>query len=151
MVLYFEDMEVGSKFVTDSRTVSDGDIMSFARLTGDHHPLHTDEAYAKKYFGTRIAHGLLTLSLSSGLKVQKALFRGSLIAFLGMESVRFLAPVRIGDTITVETEVTDKRETSKPDRGVLATKSVTKNQRGEVVLEEISKLLVARKSARKGP
>lgn len=144
MGLRFEEVEVGTKFTTPSRTVTDADIMAFARLTGDNHPLHTDEAYAKRFFPGRIAHGLLTLSLSSGLKVNQAVFRDSLIAFLGMESVRFLKPVLIGDSIHVETEVIEKRETSKPDRGVITTKSLTRNQRGEVVLEEISKLLVAR-------
>lgn len=149
MSLYFEEVEVGTKFTTDSRTVTDEDIMTFARLTGDHHPLHTDEAYAKRFFPGRIAHGLLNLSLSSGLKVNQAKFRDSLVAFLGMESVRFLKPVLIGDAIHVETEVVEKRETSKPDRGVITTRSLTKNQRGEVVLEEISKLLVQRRPAEK--
>ncbi len=151
MNLHFEDVEVGSKFTTDSRTVTDADIMAFARLTGDFHPLHTDETYARKYFGGRIAHGLLNLSLSPGLKVKQVMFRDSLVAFLGMESVRFLKPVLIGDTLRVETEVIDKRETSKPGRGVITTRSLTKNQRGEVVLEEVSKLLVAKKPGGKKP
>lgn len=143
--LYFEEVEVGRKFSTKSRTVSEEDIMTYARLSGDFHPLHTDEEYARKHFGGRIAHGLLTLALSSGLRVQMGLFRDTLVAFLGMESVRFLAPVLIGDVLTVETEITEKRETSKPDRGVLAAKSVTRNQRGEAVLEEVSKVLVKRR------
>ncbi|MEM3087041.1 MAG: MaoC/PaaZ C-terminal domain-containing protein [Halobacteria archaeon] len=151
MGLYFEEVEVGTKFATPARTVTDSDVMTFARLTGDNHPLHTDEAYAKRFFPGRIAHGLLNLSLSSGLKVNQATFRDSLIAFLGMESVRFLKPVLIGDSLHVETEVVEKRETSKPDRGVITTKSLTRNQRGEVVLEEVSKLLVARKPAGKKP
>ncbi|MBI4362824.1 MAG: MaoC family dehydratase N-terminal domain-containing protein [Euryarchaeota archaeon] len=143
MALYFEDLKVGDKFTTARRTVTEADITAFAGLSGDFHPLHTDEEYAKKGpFKGRIAHGMLTLSIASGLKVRQGLFTDTLIAFLGMEGLRFTAPVRIGDTIHVETEVLEKRRTSDGKRGVAKTRSLIKNQKGETVAEETTAFMV---------
>lgn len=92
--MYFEDYEIGSKFVTSARTVTETDIVNFAGLSGDWFPLHTDEEYARKtVFKGRVAHGMLTLSIASGLLVRSGLvFPESLIAFYGMDKVRFTAP-----------------------------------------------------------
>lgn len=143
---YFEDVETGEKWSSPSRTVTEADITNFAGISGDFHPLHTDEEYAKKtVFKGRIAHGLLTLAIASGLKTRVEIFGETFMAFLGIEKLRFTAPVRIGDTIHVETEITDKRETSKEDRGVVTLKSVGKNQRGEQVYEEFVNIMIKRK------
>ncbi|MBI3965779.1 MAG: MaoC family dehydratase N-terminal domain-containing protein [Chloroflexi bacterium] len=133
-MLYFDDLEVGQRFVSPGRTVTEADVISFAGLSGDYHRLHTDDEYAKRsMFGSRIAHGMLTLTLSSGL-----LFRVGLLdtgaAFLGC-SPRFTAPVRFGDTLTLHVEVSAKRETRHTDRGVVTYQLATLNQRGETVLE----------------
>ena len=129
--------------------MTEADIVNFAGISGDFHPLHTDEEYAKKtVFKGRIAHGLLTLAIASGLKTRTGIFGETFMAFLGIEKLRFTVPVKIGDTIHVETEITDKRETSKVDGGVVTLKSIGKNQRGEQIYEEFVNIMVRRKPKR---
>jgi acyl dehydratase len=137
-VLYFEDIEVGAVYRTSARTITESDIVSFAGLSGDYHPLHVDELYARESpFGARIAHGLLVLSISSGLSCGLEMARRLQPSLLGMMEVsaRFLGPVRIGDTICVEHEVRQKRLTSAGDRGIFVDARQTLNQRGEPVIE----------------
>jgi 3-hydroxybutyryl-CoA dehydratase len=137
---YFEDFEVGETVVTRARTITETDIVSFAALTGDWYPLHSDAEYAKKGpFGERIAHGLLVLSVANGLL---PLYDMAIVAFYGMDKVRFTAPTKIGDTIHVELEVIDKR--GKEDLGgVVTLKESVKNQRGEAVALSMLKALIA--------
>ncbi len=131
---YFEDYTVGEKFVSPGRTLTESDITAFAGLTGDWHELHTNKQYAEKtIFGERIAHGMLVFSLGSalGLRLGKyVLTPRSFIALYGFESVRFVKPVKIGDTLHLETEV--KEMVEKDDkRGLFTTENVIKNHRGE--------------------
>jgi len=131
---YFDDLAVGDGFVSRARTVTEADIVVFSGLSGDYHPLHTDEVYANGGpFGGRIAQGCLTLSLATGLEFSLMGSEESrIIAFYGMDRVRFVKPVFIGDTIHLEGEVTaldDKDET----RGVVTFHQEVKNQRGETV------------------
>ncbi len=139
---YFEDFEVGETVVTRGRTITETDIVGFAALTGDWYPLHSDAEYAKKGpFGERIAHGLLVLSVANGLL---PLYDMAIVAFYGMDKVRFTAPTKIGDTIHVELEVIDKR--GKEDLGgVVTLKESVKNQRGEAVALSMLKALIASK------
>lgn len=139
---YFEDFEVGETVVTRGRTITETDIVGFAALTGDWYPLHSDAEYAKKGpFGERIAHGLLVLSVANGLL---PLYDMAIVAFYGMDKVRFTAPTKIGDTIHVELEVIDKR--GKEDLGgVVTLKESVKNQRGEAVALSMLKALIAGK------
>lgn len=131
----WEDFELGGKLVTESVTVTETHIVTFAGLTGDYYPLHMSEEYARKEgFGSRIAHGPLTFSLAVGLVGQSGVFADSIIAFLGVDEMRLLRPVRPGDTILVEVQVTDKRTTSKADRGVVKMQYAVQNQRSEPVL-----------------
>jgi acyl dehydratase len=128
--LYFEDVEVGLRFETLSRTVTEADLVAFAGVSGDFNPLHTDAVYAAgTIYGERIAHGALVLSLATGLRQRTGLFDGTLMGLLEIRSWRFLAPVLVGDTIRVVNEVTELRPTSKPDRGVMV-------QRVEVVKQD---------------
>lgn len=139
---YFEDFEVGETVVTRARTITETDIVSFAALTSDWYPLHTDAEYAKKGpFGERIAHGLLVLSVANGLL---PLYDMAIVAFYGMDKVRFTAPTKIGDTIHVELEVVDKQ--GKSDLGgVITLKQSVKNQKGEPVALSTLKALIAAK------
>ena len=115
--LHFEDVEVGFRFVTPARTVTEADLVAFAGVSGDFNPLHTDSAFAAtSIYGERIAHGALVVSLATGLRQRVGLFDGTLLGLLEIRSWRFDAPVRIGDTIRVACEVTELHETSKPDR-----------------------------------
>jgi acyl dehydratase len=132
--LYFEDVEVGFRFETPSRTVTEADLVAFSGVSGDFNPLHTDAVFAAgSIYGERIAHGALVLSLSTGLRQRVGLFDGTLMGLLEIRRWRFLAPVRIGDTIRVVAEVEELRPTSKPDRGVMVQRVEVVNQVDDVV------------------
>ena len=132
--LHFEDGEVGFRFETPSRTVTEADLVAFSGISGDFNPLHTDERFAAgSIYGERIAHGALVLSLTTGLRQRVGLFDGTLMGLLEIRSWRFSAPVRIGDTIRVACEITELRETSKPDRGLMVQRIDVLNQDDTVV------------------
>jgi 3-hydroxybutyryl-CoA dehydratase len=144
-----DDYAVGDKFISPARTITEADIISFAGLTGDWHPLHTDVEYAAKTpFKERIAHGMLTLSVGMVLPFRLGPYSSflprSFIAFYGMESVRFTGPTKIGDTIHCEVEVTEITDKG-PDRGVLTTQNSIKNQRGELLVTYVIKVLCGKK------
>jgi acyl dehydratase len=146
--LYFEDYKVGEIFVSQGRTITETDIVLFAAFTGDWHPMHTDAEFAAKTsFKERIAHGMLGLTVGSALIFRlghHVILPRSFIAFSGMESVRFTAPIKIGDTIHCEAKV--KSLTEKNDmRGIIEYENVIKNQRGEDAIVFVSKLLAGRK------
>lgn len=144
---YFEEFSVGDTFTSPARTVTEADVVTFAGLSGDYNPLHTDEEFAKTTpFGRRIAHGVLGLSITTGLMARLGLFDGTAVAFLGLDW-RFTKPIFIGDTIHFEMEVLEKRETRHPDRGVLVRGVKLLNQRGEVVQEGTMTIMVRRKPA----
>lgn len=133
--LFFEDIFVGDQFVTPARTVTETDISMAVSLSGHYQPIFVDEEFAKKSpYGGRIAPGEMTLGIEAGLVARM----GTLENSLGLLDIRlkFLNPVRAGDTLHVELEVLDKKETSKPDRGVITFRDVVKNQRGEIVMED---------------
>jgi acyl dehydratase len=134
VALYFEDVEVGFRFETPRRTVTEAHLVVFEGVSGDLNPLHSDAVFAEQsIYGERIAPGALVLSMATGLRQRTGLFDGTLMGFLEIRGWRFLAPVRIGDTIRVVTEITELRETSKPDRGVMAQRVEVLNQDDAVV------------------
>jgi len=143
---FFEEFTPGETFFSPARTVEACDVSLFAGLTGDFNPLHMDEETAKKlHFGGRVAHGLLTLGISAGHVNQMGLFAGTSLALLGIDKVRFTAPVRFGDTIHTELLVRERRDSSKPDRGVVTFDTVIRNQRGEAVLSYEQAVLLRRR------
>lgn len=143
--LHFEEFEVGHEWTTQGRTVTEADVVAFAALSGDTNPLHVDAQFARTTpFGERIAHGVLGLSIVTGLISKLGIIEGTTIAFLGLEW-SFRAPILFGDTITVRSRVSDKRETSKPDRGIVSFSVELVNQRGEVVQEGKQTLLMRRR------
>ena len=146
--LLFEDAELGLTFTSPARTITEADLTSFSGLSGDYNALHTDAEYMKStQFGERIAHGALILSIVTGLRARTGRFDDTIIAFAEIRSWRFKAPVFIGDTIHTNNEVVEKRETSKPDRGIVVQRVAVINQRGETVQEGEMVTLVKRRAA----
>ena len=146
MSLYFEDFTVGHKTISRSRTITEADIVNFAGLSGDFIELHMSEEWCRSGpFGKRIAHGLLVLSVASGLTVQLGQTTDTVIAFYGIDRLRFTKPTFIGDTVHVEKEVM-LAERKGPDRGVITFNSQVLNQNGEPVIVYQDKLMVRARS-----
>lgn len=142
--MFFEDFSLGMKFETPGRTVTEADIVNFAGISGDWNQLHVNEEFAKNTrFGKRIAHGLLTLTITSGLITRLRLTEDSLIAFYGIDRLRFTNPVFIGDTIRAIVEVEGKED--KGNYGVVAFKVTAVNQRNETVLVATFKTAVKKR------
>ena len=136
--IFWEDLTVGTKYVTSSRTITEADVAAFAALTGDFNRLHVDAEYAKaSIFGQRIAHGMLVASYMAGLtsrSIPNQLMEGALFGVLE-HRLKFPKPTFIGDTIRVEIEVVEQRPTSNPERGIIGFMRKAINQRGEVAAE----------------
>ena len=129
--LYYEDMEIGYKVVSAGRTISEADIMTFAGISGDWNAIHVDAEYAKtSAFGERVAHGLLGLSIASGLAMQLGFIDRTVEAFTSLDW-KFRAPIKIGDTIHMEAEVTQKKLVPGGMGGFVTFNIVVKNQRDE--------------------
>ena len=128
--------------------MSETDIVTFVNLCGFTEPLFMDMEHVKKasVFGRRAAPGALTFALAEGLIMQTGLIHGTGMAYLGGE-MRIIAPVLEGDTLRVEVEVVDKRETKKPDRGIVTYAHRVLNQRDELVLEARIQRMIRRKTA----
>jgi acyl dehydratase len=140
--LYYEDIEVGARFVSSGRTITEADVVLFAGLSGDYNPLHINEEFGKTTpFGSRIAHGILGLAVITGLMDRMGIWDGTAIAFLGLEW-RFLRPIFIGDTVHFEMVITDKRRSSNPERGILTRQVTLYNQKNEPVQQGIMSLMV---------
>lgn len=144
--LYWEEWDIGAEFESPARTVTEADIVMFAGLSGDYNPLHINEEYCRNtQFGTRIAHGPLVYAIAAGLIFQLHLYDDTLIAFLGFDSLKFTNPVKAGDTIHAKLKVLEKRESSRPDRGVMKRQLQVFNQRGEMVQDAVQAFLLKRK------
>jgi len=132
--LRYEQFTVGDQFVTASRTITEADIWGFACLTGDYNPLHTDAEYCKsEQFGGRIAHGLLVVSIGTGLASQLLILEGTSMGLLDAR-FSFSEVVRTGDTLRTVIRVIDKKETNKYlDRGIVTYACDILNQRDEKV------------------
>jgi len=142
---YFEEIEVGEEYLSPGRTVTEADIVIFAGLSGDYNVLHTDAEFMKSsIFGERIAHGLLGLAIQSGL-LSRVMRPYATLAFLGLRW-KFKGPIKIGDTIKARAKVVSKKESAKPDRGIVTLERQVINQKGEVVQEGDTDLMVARRS-----
>ncbi|GAY26173.1 bifunctional aldehyde dehydrogenase/enoyl-CoA hydratase [Desulfurococcaceae archaeon AG1] len=142
--LYYEDFSIGQVFETPARTITEADIVNFAGVSGDFYSLHTDEIFASKtIFGGRVAHGLLTISIVTGLWMRLGIFEGSLIAFYGIDRLRFVKPVKIGDTIRARLTVIDKR--LKDNHGLVTIKNEVYNQKNELVAVFEAILMISRK------
>jgi len=142
----YDDLSPGDRFVTAGRTVTDADIVNFAGLSGDYNQLHTDAEFAAKTpHGQRIAHGLLVLSIMSGLATRLPLNKFMEKAIIGLAGLqaKWLRPVFIGDTLHVVVEVVSKEPGRKPGRGTVLFKRSALNQKGETVLETEWQIVMA--------
>ncbi|MBW1931091.1 MAG: dehydratase [Deltaproteobacteria bacterium] len=132
---FLEEFEVGEEFVTPARTITESDIVMFAGLSGDYSPHHVDNEFIKTLpFKGKIAHGLLGVSVCSGLIVSLDLWRETAVALVEVD-VRFKGAIYVGDTIRVTLKVVDKKEVSKGGRGIVTFILITKNQKDEIVTE----------------
>lgn len=110
---HFDELEIGESLLTARRTITEADIVNFANLSGDHFYAHVDKiGAAESFFGERVAHGYFVVSAAAGLFVDPGV--GPVIANYGMENLRFIEPVKIGDTLQVR--LTCKRKTAKPQK-----------------------------------
>ena len=140
--LYFEEFVVDSVSTSRSRTVTEADIVNFAGLSGDFVELHMSESYsAKGPFGKRIAHGALVFSISTGLSVQLNQITDTVIAFYGVDKLRFTKPVFIGDTIHIAKKVVSKEQKG-AGRGLVTFETSVLNQHGETVVVYYDKVLM---------
>lgn len=145
---WLEDYSVGEKMVSIARTITESDVVDFAKMSGDWYSIHVDKEYAKTtVFGDRIAHGFLTIALGGSMCMwlgPNTFIPKSFIAFLGLDNVRLTVPTKIGDTIHWEGTITAIEPKSK-GRGVITYSVEIINQRGEVGASFIHKVLVMQK------
>ncbi|NLY78518.1 MAG: dehydratase [Lysinibacillus sp.] len=135
----FDQYEIGEKWKSRGRTITESDIVNFAVVSGDYFPLHKDAEYAKNTrFKQRIAHGMLVLSVGTGLLEMGT---DEIIAFYGIDNLRFVNPTFIGDTIHLELEVTDLQDKGN-GTGVVTVGQRIQKQTGETVVSCQLKFLV---------
>ena len=134
--LYFEEFQVGQNIISAGRTISEGDIFTFAGISGDSNQIHTDAEFSKGTpFGQRVAHGLLGLAIASGLAMRTGVLEGTVIAFREIKDWKFVNPVFIGDTIHVEMEVTETKALPRIGGGSVVITLDVKKQSGETVMK----------------
>lgn len=142
---YFEDFEVGARYPTRTRTITDADHEAFCRLVGYEVPMFLDDAYAKQRgMPGRICPSHLIMSFTTAMTGD--LFSESIIALMRIENAQFLGVVRPGDTIRTEVEIVDKRPSSKPDRGVVTFRDHVYNQDGTEVFRNDKIALLRRRA-----
>lgn len=140
----FDEFELDEVITTARRTITEADVVNFAGISGDFNPLHTDEQFATQTpFGTRVAHGMLVMSVATGLANQLGVFEGTTLALIE-QTIRYKGAVHFGDTVHLELRVANKKESSKPDRGVITFETTVKNQDDRAVIEGQWVLLMRR-------
>lgn len=134
--LWFEDFEIDRVRLSSGRTVTESDLLTFGGLTGDLYELHTNEDYARTTpFGGRISHGMFNLALMHGLICRTGHVEGTGVAMIGWDDVRFLAPIRIGDTVHTRFRAVEMRlSRSRPETGVIVERLELVNQRGVIAV-----------------
>jgi len=133
MGLYFEEFSVGQKVITEKRTITENDIMTFAALSGDNNRIHTDPEFSKTtMFGRQVAHGLLGLAIASGLAWQTGILDGTVLAFREVNEWKFVKPVFIGDTLYVDLIVKETKALPRIGGGSVTIQLEVKNQNEEV-------------------
>jgi 3-hydroxybutyryl-CoA dehydratase len=131
--LYYEDYAVGVSITSQGRTVTESDIVNFAMLSGDWNPLHTDAQAAKETpYGERIAHGMLVLSMATGLAERLGFLNQTVLGFMGLDW-QFRAAVKIGDTIHVQAAVSELKPMPRLGGGYVTFKVQILNQEDKVV------------------
>ena len=150
MTRFYEDLEVGEVHVAEGRTLAEAEIIDFAEAY-DPLPMHTDPAAAEEtVHGGLIANGWHTCAVTWRMLVDVHFGDLAMMGGWGLDEVRWPAPVRPGDTLSVEAELIEKSTVSKPDRGSVDYRIEAYNQRGETVLTYIDHVLVERRSPHSG-
>jgi acyl dehydratase len=145
---YFEEFQVGDRLRTRARTITEGDIVTFAGVSGDFNSIHTDEVYATQSgFGRRVAHGLLGLSIVSGLAVRTGILEGTVLAFREINEWKFSLPVFIGDTVYADLEIDEVKPFPRLGGGLVGLTFDVKNQSGQTAMKGRWTVLVASKPA----
>lgn len=144
---YFEDFRVGDRFMSASLSMTEEDIVAFARQW-DPQPFHVDPEFARSWtYGGLIASGLHTMAATLRLWLDQGVFRACSLGSPGLEKVRFLRPVRPEDSIHVVTEFIELRPSStRGDRGIGRIRQVTRNQRDQPVLEQETTIFLKRRT-----
>lgn len=139
---YYDEMTIGDRREFSAVTITETHVVNFAGVTGDNFGLHMDAEYARTTpFKQRVAHGLLVLSCGAGLI---PILPGRMLAFMGMDEVRFRAPVFIGDTVHPVMEILDKHD--KSPGGVVTIRESILNQRDELVIDATIRIWVGNKA-----
>jgi acyl dehydratase len=145
--LYFDDFLPGQKHITDRRTITEADHVNFTTSFGFFEPLFMDAAYVQTQtpYKARIVPGTLTFAVAEGLTILSGILHGTGIAFLGVD-LKVLKPVFIGDTLQVEIEVTERRETRKPEQGIVTFVHCVYNQDQTKVMAYTIQRMLRRKT-----
>jgi acyl dehydratase len=144
--LYYEEFDLGQSFESAARTITETDIVNFAGVSGDFTSIHTDAVYSEaSFFGQRVAHGLLVLSIASGLAIRSGVLEGTVIAFREISSWKFSKPVFIGDTVHVLLEVAEKKPMPRLNGGSVMLEVKVQNQSDETVMRGFWNALVQNK------
>ena len=131
---WFSDFEAGQEFISVGRTITEADVVMFAGLSGDFNPLHTDQTFAEKTpFGQRIAHGMLSASISTGLGQTLGIFEGTTLVLMS-QVFTYKAPVFFGDTIRLRLTVESTKPSSKGGKGTVVFSSDILKQDDTVVV-----------------
>lgn len=140
---YFEDFKVGQEFESGGRTITEADLTFFSMLSGDWNPVHADAEFAKSTrFGQRVVHGALGIAVSTGMLHELGIFHDSVIAMLGFKNWNFLAPLLVNDTIHLKLTITALEPGKSGNSGKLGRRFQLINQKGEVVQDGESDVLV---------
>jgi acyl dehydratase len=144
---FFEDLTVGKRFESAGRTITEADVGAHSMFSGDWTEVHTNAEYAgETWFGERIAHGPLTFSVTTGLFARCGVMERAVVAFLGVDELRFPRPVHVGDTVSATFEVTDRRELeSRDDAGVVEFDTEVTDADDEPVLTMTMRFMFARR------
>jgi len=143
----YDDLFVGMRFRSPGRTITDADLVGFAGLTGDYSELHTSDVYAQSsQFGRKVAHGMLGLAYAHGLMwARTGELRETAIAFLGIDGWKFLGPIFVGDTIFVDYELAELRDSrSRPTQAIATFEVKVVKQDGAIVQQGRKALLVSK-------
>lgn len=139
----FEQIAIGARWVSFGRTMTEADLLQACMSSGDWHPIHADETYARKTpLGHRIFQGSYGLHVAFGMATQFPALGDDVIAALGFSEWRYLKPLFVGDTVHVEVVVADKRRTSDGRRGLLQRRITLRNQNGQIVQQGVAETMV---------
>ena len=142
--LTFDEFNIGDCYESQGRTITEADVVAFAGLSGDFNPLHTDATFAATTpFGQRIAHGMLVMAIATGMANWTGIFEGTTIALME-QLIRYRGAVKFGDTVHLQLEVLEKKESSKPDKGVVKFAARMLNQDAGLVVDSEWTLLMKR-------